>query len=71
MTKIIIRFINGFNVGLQLSNEEPIALFIEDDDGEGIGLIGFFAGLNINVAFIQIKIGRIYLPIDDEIEEDL
>lgn len=59
--KIIVRFVNGFSVGLCLQNYEPIPWLVEFEDETGYIMAGF-SGLCIHLGFIQIQMGKIEIP---------
>lgn len=63
--KILIKFVNGFNVGLQLCKQEVDEAVIKFED-ETIGTTCFFTGLLLNIGFIQVKMGDFYIPLIDD-----
>jgi hypothetical protein len=63
--KILIRLVNGFNVGLQLCNQEVDEAVVKFED-ETVGTTCFFTGLLLNIGFIQVKMGDFYIPLIDD-----
>lgn len=55
--KILIEVINGFTLGLYLATD---LLFMVEDDKE-LPCIGMYDGLVINLGFIRVRIGSLYI----------